>query len=155
PGHEPTGEAAQECAGDLRDALVPPERRDLAEHAVLVRVPRAGQVLREPPRLPQRVLARRRVVLPGCRGVRNTGAVAERPNVVDSFHLQRRLDLDPPALVERQAEALVHRVRTYAGRPNYGARQDAVTVGENCRVRLDRLERRADSDVDAATCELP
>src|SRR5439155_9248830 len=57
PRDEPAGKPAEEGSGDLRDALVAAERRHLTEHAVPIRLRLARQVLRESPRLAQRVLA--------------------------------------------------------------------------------------------------
>jgi hypothetical protein len=74
---------------------------------------------------------------------------------VASLDLQRRLDLHPAALVERQPEACVRRVRSNAGSPDDGARLDSVAVGQHSGVLLHRLERRADPDVHAAPLELP
>src|SRR4051812_48360064 len=58
--HPPAEEAVEVQAEHLRDALVPAEGRDLAEHAVAVRLGRPGQVPREAPGLAKRVLAGRR-----------------------------------------------------------------------------------------------
>ena len=82
PRDEPADEAAKAEAEDVRDPLVAPEGRHLAEHAVAVRLRARPEVLREPPGLAQRVLAGRRVGLAGRRGVRHARAVAERPDVL-------------------------------------------------------------------------
>ena len=94
------------------------------------------------------------IELAGRREVRDARAVAERPNVLMPFDLQRRLDLDPAALVEREAEALVHRIRAHPSGPHHSAREDVIAVREHCSVGLDRVERRVDADVDAAAGEL-
>src|SRR3989304_7117112 len=59
PRDPPPGEPAQAHSGDLGDALVVPERRDLAEHAVAVRLGRSRQILGEPARPPHPGPARR------------------------------------------------------------------------------------------------
>ena len=81
PGHEPAEEAAQREAEHVGDPLVAAERRDLAEHAVAVRLGVAGQVLREPSGLAERVLGGRRVGPARCRPFGTPRAVAERPDV--------------------------------------------------------------------------
>src|ERR671925_1699224 len=45
-------------------------------------------------------------------------------------------------------------MRTYAGRPDDRARQDAIAIREDGGVRLDAFELRVDADVDAASLEL-
>src|SRR5581483_8686246 len=97
PRHEPADEAAQTEAEDVRDSLVAAERRDLAEHPVPVRLEVAADVLRQPARLAQRVLARRRVWRVALR-VRHARAVAQRPDTVDAAHAQELVDLDASAL---------------------------------------------------------
>src|SRR3954469_1618871 len=64
-GHEPADEAGEPCTGDVGDSLVPAERGALAEHPVAVGANLPCDVLREPACLPQGVLRRRRVELPG------------------------------------------------------------------------------------------
>src|SRR5215471_16439639 len=81
PRDPPAEEAAEREAEDVGDALVPPERRHLAEHAVAVRLRLAGQVFRESPRLAERVLTGGRVERARCCLVRDAGAVAERPHI--------------------------------------------------------------------------
>src|SRR5438874_856032 len=55
-GDEPAGEAAEPDAEHVGDAAVASERRHLAEHAVAVGLRAPAQVLREPPRLAERML---------------------------------------------------------------------------------------------------
>src|SRR6185312_13741177 len=90
---EPAEEAAEAQADDIGDPLVAAERRDLAEHPVAVRLRVAAQVLREPARLAERVLARRWVGRRAAR-VRHARAVAERPDTGDAAHPQELVDLD-------------------------------------------------------------
>src|SRR2546421_12596253 len=59
-GDEPARKAAQAHAEHVRDPLVPPERRDLAEHPVAVGARLAVEVLRQAAGLAERVLAGRR-----------------------------------------------------------------------------------------------
>src|SRR3954471_16841090 len=122
PRHEPTGEAAQAQAHHVGDALVAAERRDLAQHAVVVRLRSACDVLREAPRLTQRMLAGRRVRIRAAR-VRDAGAVPERPDAVEAANAQELVDLDAAALVEGQAELAEERIRAHAGRPDERVRR--------------------------------
>src|SRR5262245_44113311 len=82
PRHEPADEPAQRQAEDEGDALVAPEGRYLAERSEPVRLRVPAQVLRETPRLAERVLRGGRVRVVGRLLVRNPGAVAERPQVL-------------------------------------------------------------------------
>src|SRR5919205_627369 len=75
PRDEPAWEAAQAQAEHVRDPLVATERRHLAEHPVAVGARLAAQVLRQAARLPERVLAGRRVELAGRRLVGDARAV--------------------------------------------------------------------------------
>ena len=153
PRHPPAEEAAQGQAHHLGDALVPAERGHLAHHPVAVRLGIALEVLREPPRLAERVLARRRVRQLAAR-VRDARAVAERPHVLVAAHAQQLVHLDAPALVEREAELADERMRPDAGRPDERPRRDARPVAEDGLVRVQRRERRADPDLDAALRQL-
>ena len=132
-----------------------PERRDLAEHPVAVRLRRAGQVLREPPRLAERVLARRWIDDAWCLRVGHRGAIAERPHVVGALDAERLVHDDATALVERNVELGEKRARAHAGRPDERSRRDAHTVREHCLAAVVGLERRADVDLDAATLQPP
>ena len=69
-------------------------------------------------------------------------------------HAQELVDLDAAAVVERDAELAQQRVRAHAGRPHERARRDARAVPEDGLLAGDRLERRADVDLDAALREL-
>jgi hypothetical protein len=97
------------------------------------------------------VLAGRRIETAGRRLVGDTRSIAERPRVIDAFDLERRVDDDAAALVEREAESLVHRIRAHARSPNDGVGQDPASVGKGRGVRVDRLERRLNADVDPAS----
>src|SRR5205085_5352693 len=125
---EPADEAAQADAEDVRDPLVAAERRDLAEHAVAIRLRLALEVLRQLPGLPERVLARRRVGVVRSRLVRDACAVAEGPDVLEPFHAQRRVDPHAPPLVDREPEPREHRVRADAGRPDAGSARAPVAA---------------------------
>src|SRR3954447_21364559 len=100
PRHPPAEEAVQVEAEHLRDALVPAEGRDLAEHAVAVRLRGPGQVLREPARLTEGVLAGRWIG-PVAARVRDERAVAERPRVLVPAHAKQLVHLDPALVVQR------------------------------------------------------
>src|SRR5204862_6996023 len=76
------------------------------------------------------------------------------PDVREAVDAEGRVDLYPPALIEREAELPKDRVRPRTGRPDERARDDPVAVGEDRLVRTDRLQRRADADVDASPLEL-
>src|SRR3954454_2133027 len=76
---EPTEEARDAYPHHVRNSLEAAERRDLAEHAVAIWLRLPGEVLRQLPRLPQGVLAGRRVRLAWRADVRHRSAVAERP----------------------------------------------------------------------------
>src|SRR5204863_6034487 len=108
----------------------------------------AAEVLREAPRLAERVLARGRVELAGRRRIRDARAVAERPHALEALDAERAVDDDAPALVERQPELGEVRVRAHARRPDEGARADAVAVRKDGVVRPDLIEGRPDADVD-------
>src|SRR4051812_47756520 len=98
--HPPAEEAVEVQAEHLRDALVPAEGRDLAEHAVAVRLGRPGQVLREPPRLAEGVLAGG-WVWPVAARVRDERAIAERPHVLVPAHTEQLIYFHPALLVQR------------------------------------------------------
>src|SRR5436189_3491645 len=78
PRHEPADGPTQGHAEDQGDPLVAAERGDLAEHAEAVGLRVSAEVLREAPRLAQRVLRGGRVRARRSL-VRYAGAVAERP----------------------------------------------------------------------------
>ncbi len=147
-------EAAEADAHHVGDPLEAAERRDLAEHPVAVRLRVAGEVLRQPPRLAERVLAGRRIDAAGGAGVRHGGAVAERPDVVEPLDPQRRVDAHAAALVERQAEPRELGARLDAGRPDERVREHRGTVRERCRAGVDGLQGRVDVDLDAPFDEL-
>ena len=153
PRDEPAGKAPEVDARKLGDPLEAAERRDLAEHPVPVRLPVAGQVLRESARLAQRVLARRRIDGARRLAVLDSRAVAERPHVLGSLDAERLVDDDPPALVERELELRQKRVRANAGRPDQRSRRNARAVGEQRLAAVVRLERRRDVDLDSASRE--
>ena len=105
PRHEPAGEAAQPEPGQLGDPLVAAERRDLAEHPVAVGLRPPDEVLREPPRLAEGVLA----------------ASADRPGRASSRSARRRSRRAPrrrpspsPAASGRRRT----RPRSSSGRPS-------------------------------------
>src|SRR5438034_1028920 len=126
-GDEPADEARQADAEHIGDALVAAERRDLAEHAVTVRLRLAGEVLCEPAGLPQGVLAGRRVGV-GARLIWDARAVAERPDVIVALDAQRLVHPDAATLVQREAEALKIRVRGDPGGPDERAGGDPRAV---------------------------
>ena len=135
PRHPPAEEPAQGQAHHLGDALVPAERGHLAHHPVAVRLRVAPEVLREPPRLAERVLARRRVGQLAAR-VRDARAVAERPHVLRG----RRT---------RSSSSTSTRPRSSSGRPSSRtsgcgltpAVQTSVRVGMRVAVAEDGLVR--------------
>src|SRR4029078_10301704 len=97
---EPAEEPAEAEPRKLRDALVAAERRDLAEHAVAVRLRGTGEVLCEPPCLPERVLAGRRIDGAGRAGIRYRRAVAERPHGAFPLDLEGVRDQDAAPRVQ-------------------------------------------------------
>ena len=150
PRHEPAGEAAQPHPEHVGDALVAAERRDLAEHPVAVRL-----------RLAARFFASRRAWRSACWQVGGSerraspafGTRAPSPSA-QTCSCPRR------AASRRRGRARARRAAGRARRAAGSARTPAVqtsvlvrirlAVGEHGAVRLDRLERRADADVDAA-----
>ena len=71
-----------------------------------------------------------------------------------ALHAELFVHLHPAALVQGEPEAREHRVGLDAGRPDDGVRVEALAVRELRRVLLDRLERRADADLDPALGQL-
>src|SRR5207248_1359239 len=121
--------------------------------AIAVWLGRPGEILREPPRLTQRVLARGRVRL-GAACVRNARAVAERPDAIMPADAKELVDLDAAPVVERQAQLAEQRICTHACRPHERVRRYPHAVAENRLVGGDRRERRADMDLDTALGQL-
>src|SRR5207245_9932051 len=87
--------------------------------------------------------------------VRHARAVPQRPHVLVLADPQELVDLDAPTLVERNAELAQQWVRPHTGRPDERSRRDARSVAAHGIVRRDRLECRADVNLDAAPFELP
>src|SRR5215211_559131 len=149
PRHPPAEEALEREAEYRRDALVPTERRDLAQCSVAIGPQLAADVLRQASCLAQCMLARRRVDLArgGC--VRHRRAVAERPDVFRALDAQELVDLNSPPLVERQAELRKKGMRLHTGRPDDGAREQVGAVRQADGMRLDLLEARIHANVDS------
>src|SRR3954451_964121 len=153
PGHEPPGKATKADPEDVGDPLVAAERRDLAQHAVAVRLEVGLQVLREPPRLSKRVLAGRGIGRVRLR-VGNAGAVAERPDVLRVADPEELVDLDAVPVVERESQVVQDRVRANARGPDERARRDAGPVAEDSLAVAHGLQDRPDVDLHAALGEL-
>ena len=100
------------------------------------------------------MLRGRRVGLAGRCGVRDAGAVSERPDVVVALDPQHFVDADAVALVERQPEVGEQRVRADARRPDERRGRDARAVGQYGGLGVDRLEGDADVDLDPALRQL-
>ena len=120
-------EPAEPDAGKLGDPLVAAERRHLPEHAVAVRPRLADEVLREPARLPERVLAGRRVELPRRLRVGDGCAVAERPDVRRVDDTEGLVDHDAAAVVERELQRRERRAAPHAGGPDERPRRDRAS----------------------------
>src|SRR6187549_1079310 len=85
---KPAGKATDTYSEHVRNPLVATERRHLPQHPVGVRTRLAADVLGESARLPERVLASRRVDAARCRLVRHGRTVAERPKSFVSLDAQ-------------------------------------------------------------------
>src|SRR5439155_10068138 len=139
PRHDPAEEATETEAEHVGDALVAAERRHLAEHPVAVGLRVAQQVLRQPARLAERMLGRRRIGSVRA-AIRHVRGIAERPHVLVAPDAQKLVYLDPMPVVERQAQLGEERMRPHARRPDDGVSRDAQTVAQHRLVRADRLE---------------
>ena len=162
-GREPGGEAAQPharasspppCAGPC-----PRTRRASGSGTAAACRPRErrGHVLGHAPPLADRVLAGRRAWA-RCRRLAGSGTAAASPiahTFVAARHAHRRVDLDAPARLERQPEPRHDRRGLDPGRPaqqrGVGMRSPVDSVTER---RVDRVERRAGADLDAAPAQL-
>jgi hypothetical protein len=154
PGDEPAEEASEADPRDLGDPLVPAERRDLPEHAVPVGLRRAGQVLREPARLPERVLARGRIERLRCLCVPHGRTVPQRPHVLPALDLQHLGHPHPAPLVEREAELPEEGVRPHACAPDQRPGGDPRAVREQHLAAVERLQRRRDVDLYPSSLEM-
>ena len=142
PRDEPAGESPEVHPGYLRDALEAAECRDLAEHAVAVRLRVAGRgssPVAAPAGVRAGSSAGRRRRASSC-----SGLAAQSPSAQTSLVPSTRSvasTSDASAVVEREAELGEQRVGAHAGGPDERSCGHDASRSREHRVRLRRTTR--------------